>query len=126
MTYLSNYHSSTGFLSLLARDAVAKPFANVTTTDSPLRFTMEEMDVVKVVELTVSPISFLGSLFVLISFLTCQSLNQKSVNRLIFYASIGNMISNVATFISVYGLKAGVTSGLCQTQGFLIQWYAQT
>jgi len=87
---------------------------------------MEEMDVVKVVELTVSPISFLGSLFVLISFLTCQSLNQKSVNRLIFYASIGNMISNVATFISVYGLKAGVTSGLCQTQGFLIQWYAQT
>jgi len=125
MTSLLKYHVSRGFLPLLARDAVAEPVANATAAASSAELMMRETHAVEIVERTMSSISILGSLFVLISFLTCPSLNQKSVNRLIFYASIGNMMSNVATLISVSGLKAGVTSGLCQTQGFLIQWYAE-
>jgi Leucine-rich repeat (LRR) protein len=125
MTSLLNYHASRAFLSLVVRDAVTEPMATATATALPSTFTMEEMHVVEIVERTMSPISILGSLFVLISFLTCPSLNQKSVNRLIFYASWGNMMSNVATLISVSGLRAGVKSGLCQAQGFLIQWYTE-
>jgi len=121
-----NDNSSAGFLPLITHDAVAKPLANVTATASQLGITMEEMDVLEAVELSMSLISVLAALLVMISFLTCLSLNQKSVNRLIFYASIGNIITNVATLISVSGLKAGVRSGLCQAQGFLIQWYAET
>jgi hypothetical protein len=124
MTSLLNYHASRAFLSLIVRDAVAEPMATATATASPHAFTMEEMQVVEIVERTMSPISILGSLFVIISFLTCPSLNQKSVNRLIFYASWGNLITNVATLISISGLRAGVRSGLCQAQGFLIQWYS--
>jgi hypothetical protein len=125
MTSLLNYHASIAFLSLIVRDAVAEPMATATATASPHGFTMEELNVVEIVERTMSPISILGSLFVIISFLTCPSLNQKSVNRLIFYASWGNMITNVATLISISGLQAGPRSGLCETQGFLIQWYTE-
>ena len=123
MTSLLNYPPSRAFLPLVVRDAVAKPMA--TAAAKPSAFTMHEMVVVEIVERAMSQISILGSLFVLISFLTCPSLNQKSVNRLIFYASWGNLMSNVATLISVSGLRAGVNSGLCQAQGFLIQWYAE-
>ena len=129
MTSLLNYHASRAFLALVVRDAVAEPMATATATAhataSPSEFTMEDMRIVEIVERTMSTISILGSIFVLISFLTCPSLNQKSVNRLIFYASWGNMMSNVATLISVSGLRAGVKSGLCQAQGFLIQWYTE-
>jgi len=93
---------------------------------SPLGLTTEEMDIFEAVELPMSLISILAALFVLISFLTCPSLNQKSINRLIFYASIGNIVTNVATLISVSSLKAGDRSGLCQAQAFLVQWYAET
>ena len=120
MTSLFNYQASRAFLPLVVRDAVPEPMATATAG-----FTMDEMQVVEIVERTMSPLSILGSIFVLVSFLTCPSLNQKSVNRLIFYASWGNMITNVATLISVSGLRAGVHSGLCQAQGFLIQWYAE-
>ena len=123
MTSLLNYQASRAFLPLVVRDAVANPMATAAATSSGI--TMDQMHVVEIVERTMSPISILGSLFVLISFLTCPSLNQKLVNRLIFYASWGNLMSNVATLISVSGLRAGVKSGLCQAQGFLIQWYTE-
>lgn len=123
MTSFLNYQASRAFLPLVVRDAVAEPMA--TPTAAPSGFAMDELHVVEIVERTMSPISILGSIFVLVSFLTCPSLNQKSVNRLIFYASWGNMITNVATLISVSGLRAGTKSGLCQAQGFLIQWYTE-
>lgn len=123
MTSLLNDQASRAFLPLVVRDAAANPMATAAAASSG--FTMDEMHVVEIVERTMSTISILGSLFVLVSFLTCPSLNQKLVNRLIFYASWGNLMSNVATLISVSGLRAGAKSGLCQAQGFLIQWYTE-
>lgn len=76
----------------------------------------------EIIERTTSLISILSSLFVLISFTCSKTLRQSTINRLIFYASFGNLFSNVATLISVSGLKAGVGSSLCQAQGFMIQW----
>ncbi|KAL8895886.1 MAG: hypothetical protein Q9207_007967 [Kuettlingeria erythrocarpa] len=48
---------------------------------------------------------------------------RKPVNRLIFYASWGNMLGNAATLISQSGIKAGQRSALCQFQAFLIQMF---
>ena len=50
----------------------------------------------------------------------------KPINRLVFYASFGNIISNVATLISRSSIEAGANSPLCQFQAFLIQMYAST
>ena len=49
---------------------------------------------------------------------------QKSINRQIFYASIGNLGVNIAALISVDGVLAGqefAGSALCQFQGFMVQ-----
>lgn len=48
---------------------------------------------------------------------------RKPVNRLIFYASWGNMLANIATLMSTAGIVAGSSSALCQFQGFMIQMY---
>ena len=48
---------------------------------------------------------------------------RKPVNRLIFYASWGNLLGNIATLISQDGVRAGQNSALCQVQAFLIQMY---
>ncbi|KAL8649165.1 MAG: hypothetical protein Q9226_005688 [Calogaya cf. arnoldii] len=46
---------------------------------------------------------------------------RKPINRLIFFASWGNALCNVATLMSQSGIRAGPDSHLCQFQGFLIQ-----
>jgi hypothetical protein len=109
----------TGVLDLLPRGPVPSTLTEVTG------LTMHQLLVVEIVERLMSSISILASLFVLISYVCFSSLNQKSVNRLIFYATWGNLMSNIATLISVSGLKAGVHSPLCQVQGFFIQWYVR-
>lgn len=111
----------TGILDLLPRGPVPSTLTEVTG----LSLTMHRLLVVEIVERLMSAISILASLFVLISYVYFSSLNQKSVNRLIFYATWGNLMSNIATLISVSGLKAGVHSPLCQVQGFFIQWYVR-
>lgn len=83
--------------------------------------------VLEIVERTMSSISILGFLIIFTTFLCFESFNRKLFNRLVFYASFGNVASNVATLISRSTIDyAGVTmnEGLCRFQGFLIQWYA--
>lgn len=50
---------------------------------------------------------------------------RKPINRLIFYASWGNALCNIATLMSQTGIRAGRDSHLCQFQSFMIQMYAQ-
>ena len=70
-----------------------------------------------------SVLSLLGTAFIIRSFLYCDSF-RKPINRLVFFASWGNVLSNVATLISRSGIFSGVTGPLCQFQGFLLQWSA--
>lgn len=68
-----------------------------------------------------SILSILGTNFILGTFVAFPAF-RKPINRLILYAAIGNALTNVATLISVSGIRYGEGSALCEFQGFLIQW----
>lgn len=71
-------------------------------------------------ERAVSVFSIIGILFIVLTYHFLKSFN-KPINRLIFYASFGNLGMNVACLISEGGPAAGPNSSLCQFQAFLIQ-----
>ncbi|KAL4747586.1 hypothetical protein BDW72DRAFT_182409 [Aspergillus terricola var. indicus] len=73
-------------------------------------------------ERTCSTISLIATSIIIVSFLSSRSF-RKPINRLVFYASFGNIMTNVATLISQSGIWAGTNSNLCQIQAFLIQWF---
>jgi hypothetical protein len=77
---------------------------------------------IEVAEKVTSIFSVVGTTFIIVTFL-CDSKFRKPINRLVFYATWGNLFANVATLISRSGIKLGVTSPLCQFQAFLIHWY---
>jgi len=81
-----------------------------------------QMSVIVATERTCSAVSVMGS-FIIISTFLLSPLFRKPINRLVFYACWGNLMSNVATFISHSGNLHGIESPLCQLQGFLIQWF---
>ncbi|KAK1141971.1 hypothetical protein N8T08_008294 [Aspergillus melleus] len=61
-----------------------------------------------------------------VSYMRSRSQNgsfRKPINRLVFYASWGNIMTNLATVVSQSGIHAGLNSPLCQLQAFLIQWF---
>lgn len=68
-----------------------------------------------------STISLIGTFLIVATFIWSPTF-RKPINRLVFYASWGNLMANIATIISADGIHLGVESSLCQFQGFLIQW----
>lgn len=86
-----------------------------------MEFTDEQFRAIEWTERVCSIVSLLGSFFVVGSFLF-SSRFQAPINRLIFYASLGNILTNVATLVSRSGIKMGGESGLCRFQGLFIQW----
>jgi hypothetical protein len=48
-----------------------------------------------------------------------------AINRLVFYATWGNIMANVATLISTSGIPKNFQNitPLCEFQGVLIQWF---
>lgn len=83
----------------------------------------QELHRLEVTERIASSFSLIGTSFILFTFLYSPAF-RKPINRLIFYASWGNTLCNIATLISQSGVRAGRDSHLCQFQGFLIQLYA--
>ncbi|RAH85157.1 Nnf1-domain-containing protein [Aspergillus japonicus CBS 114.51] len=81
-----------------------------------------QLQAISVTERVCSAVSLLGTFVIVISFLSSSSF-RKPINRLVFYASWGNMMANVATLMSQSGVRLGTASSLCQFQGFLIQWF---
>jgi hypothetical protein len=73
---------------------------------------------------TMSVLSLMGSCYILTTFL-CFNWFRKPINRLVFYATLGNIMANVATLISTSGIPEEPTklSPLCEFQGVLIQWF---
>ncbi|XBQ90274.1 hypothetical protein V6000_005839 [Aspergillus fumigatus] len=80
-----------------------------------------ELFAISTTERICSAISLAGTSIIIISFLSSRSF-RKPINRLVFYASWGNIMANVATMISQSGIAYGTSSCLCQFQAFLIQW----
>ncbi|KAJ5304373.1 uncharacterized protein N7443_004033 [Penicillium atrosanguineum] len=69
-----------------------------------------------------SAVSLVGTFVIVSTFISFRSF-RKPINRLVFYASWGNIMANIATLISQSGIQAGFGSSLCQFQAFLIQWF---
>jgi hypothetical protein len=90
-----------------------------------MALTEQQFLAIKASERTMSALSLAGSLFIMATFLKWHYF-RKPINRLVFYASFGNIMANVATLISTAAIpKQGKSpSAVCQFQGVLIQWYA--
>ncbi|KAL2174101.1 uncharacterized protein P884DRAFT_280492 [Thermothelomyces heterothallicus CBS 202.75] len=77
------------------------------------------------IERTCSALSFLGCVFVLVTFALSDAFRQRAINRMVFYATFGNMLTNVATLMTTTYTHKPDSFG-CQLQGFLIQVFMQS
>ncbi|KAL9598176.1 MAG: hypothetical protein Q9219_004673 [cf. Caloplaca sp. 3 TL-2023] len=84
--------------------------------------TQAQTNTLATTERVVSVFSILGIFFILFTFYCLKSFH-KPINRLIFFASFGNLGMNIACLIAEDGIAAGSTSGLCTFQAFLIQMF---
>lgn len=83
--------------------------------------TMKQLDAIGILERVCSVFSLLGSVFVIVTFILSKAFH-KPINRLVFYASFGNMLCNVGTLMSRTYLTQPDSVG-CQFQGFLMQMF---
>jgi hypothetical protein len=81
--------------------------------------TPNQLNAISVVERVGSVFSLLGCIFIIITFSVSKAFH-KPINRLVFYASFGNMMTNVGTLIAREYVES-IDSVGCQFQGFLIQ-----
>jgi hypothetical protein len=85
--------------------------------------TAQQVVALEVSERVMSILSIVGSVFIVGTFIKWEYF-RKPINRLVFYASFGNVMANVATLISTSALPGPhmEASPLCQFQAILIQW----
>ncbi|GAB1318055.1 Cyclic AMP receptor 1 [Madurella fahalii] len=76
------------------------------------------------IERACSAISLMGCIFVLVTFAVSDAFRQRAINRMVFYATFGNMLTNVATLMTT-SYTHSVDSFGCQLQAFLIQVFMQ-
>ncbi|KAL8799394.1 MAG: hypothetical protein Q9200_007552 [Gallowayella weberi] len=86
------------------------------------KLTASQLHALEITERIASAFSLLGASFIILTFVLSSDF-RKPVNRLIFYASWGNLFANAATLISQSGVKGGQDSALCQFQAFIIQMF---
>ncbi|KAL8643558.1 MAG: hypothetical protein Q9210_007630, partial [Variospora velana] len=84
--------------------------------------TKAQTDALSLTERVVSVLSILGILFILTTFFFLKSFH-KPINRLICFASFGNLGMNIACLVAEDGIAHGPTSSLCTFQAFLIQMF---
>ncbi|KAF2435552.1 hypothetical protein EJ08DRAFT_343259 [Tothia fuscella] len=86
-------------------------------------YTMENVPTLEIIERSGSALSIISFFIIALTYWFCPSLRTSTFNRTIFFASWGNMGSNIATMISTSGPRAGTQSATCKIQAFLIQWF---
>lgn len=87
--------------------------------------TEKQIYAIEITERLGSVLSLVGTAFIIGTFLYDKAFH-KPINRLVFYASWGNIMANVGTLISRSGIVLGLDKPLCQFQAFLIQMYASS
>ncbi|KAK4453142.1 G-protein coupled receptor [Podospora aff. communis PSN243] len=80
-----------------------------------------QLDLFSIIERACSVFSLLGCFFIIITFCSSKAFH-KPINRLVFYASFGNAITNVATLMARSYIGDTNSAG-CQFQAFLIQMF---
>jgi hypothetical protein len=81
--------------------------------------TLAELEAFAAIERSGSVLSLLGCVFVIATFCWSKAFH-KPINRLVFYASFGNLMTNVATLMARTYIGDSGSPG-CQLQAFLIQ-----
>ncbi|KAI1486071.1 hypothetical protein F5X96DRAFT_272010 [Biscogniauxia mediterranea] len=84
-------------------------------------FTPGLLNDISIIERVGSVLSIIGGVFIIVTF-SVSSAFHKPINRLVFYASFGNMMSNVGSLMSREYVDQ-IDSFGCQFQGFLIQMF---
>lgn len=87
-------------------------------------FSSQQMKQIEIVERAMSVLSLVGSLFIITTFAIFPFF-RKPINRLVMFASLGNVLCNIATLISVSGMSYSEPNPLCHFQAFLIQMWVQ-
>lgn len=82
--------------------------------------TPHQLHIIEVTERLGSVLSLCSTAFIISTFLLDKGFH-KPINRLVFYASWGNIMANVGTLISRSGIELGLNDPLCQFQAFTIQ-----
>jgi hypothetical protein len=84
----------------------------------------DQVDAIVICTRTMSVLSLLGSCYIISTFMFFRFF-RKPINRLVFYATWGNIMANIATLISASGIPndPDQLSPLCEFQGVLIQWF---
>lgn len=90
-----------------------------TTGEDKVNLGQEDFDILSTVERVCSVFSLLGCLFIIVTF-CCSKAFHKPINRLVFYASFGNGITNIGTLMARSYIGSPDSPG-CQIQAFLIQ-----
>ncbi|KAK5656164.1 hypothetical protein OQA88_4924 [Cercophora sp. LCS_1] len=80
-----------------------------------------QLDYFSIIERSCSVFSLLGCVFIIATFCMSKAFH-KPINRLVFYASFGNAITNVATLMARSYIGDTNSAG-CQLQAFLIQMF---
>ena len=83
--------------------------------------TETQLENISDIERACSVLSLLGSSFIIATFCLSNAFH-KPINRLVFYASFGNAMTNIGTLMSRNYIAASNSVG-CQFQAFLIQMY---
>lgn len=81
--------------------------------------TEPHLDVISTIERVGSALSLLGCLFIILTFCYSEAF-RKPINRLVFYASFGNMMTVIGTLMARTYIGR-IDSFGCQFQAFLIQ-----
>ncbi|KAL8678366.1 MAG: hypothetical protein Q9186_005260 [Xanthomendoza sp. 1 TL-2023] len=84
--------------------------------------TPEQHQMMALTERIISGISLIGIFFIILTYLFASSFS-KPINRLVFYASWGNLGLSIVALISLNGPDMGENSALCQFQGFMAQLF---
>jgi hypothetical protein len=86
-----------------------------------MTLSLSQLNQISDIERACSVLSLVGSVFTIVTFCSSKKFH-KPINRLVFYASWGNMLTNVGTLMSRAYISSPNSVG-CQLQGFLIQLY---
>lgn len=102
---------------------IGRGVSDVVAIDEKLRdatdLTQSQLQAISAIERICSVLSLVACVLTMATYCASKSFH-KPINRLVFYASFGNMLSNVGTLMS-QAYTSRPASSQCQFQAFLIQ-----
>ena len=85
--------------------------------------TEKQLAIVGIIQQVAAALSIVGCVFIITTFSFCDAFH-KPINRLVFYASLGNLMASVGFAMATMYLDKPNSSG-CQMQAFLLHTYVQ-